>query len=489
MSSVEEHHDTTTMQKVLPLICGLALACLLGLVSESVEGEPSIAGIPSAYFLFVATLGGIAAFHKLALEIALSGAVSIGSFLTWQKAGFSIGSTLSHEWVILVNLFGLLVGFGLLAAHFESSGVPERLPRILPGGWKGAFVLLVLVWIMSGFLDNIAAAMIGGGVAYTVFRGRVHIGYLAGLVACANAGGAGSVLGDTTTTMMWIEGVNPVTVMPAYLGALVALVIAGIVASIMQDSYQSLDTSSAEVVPVDNGRVLVVASILAAALIANVMQNTVWAGIEEHAPVLAIAIWIALVGTAKFRKPDWAVVPSISKGSLFLIALVLCASMMPLSQLPKPSPGSTFAIGAISSVFDNIPLTALALRQGGYDWAMLAYAVGFGGSIVWFGSSAGVALSARYPQARSTVQWIRHGWPIPIAYTAGYLVMMSVLGWHPGGQLKGHGEGGGHGHETEEHHEEDPSHAGIQAAPSTFEIGVGEVGPLGLADLPLVEEH
>jgi len=43
-------------------------------------------------------------------------------------------------------------------------------------------------------------------------------------------------------------------------------------------------------------------------------------------------------------------------------------------------------------VFDNIPLTRLALEQGGYDWAALAYAVGFGGSMLWFGSSAGVAV-------------------------------------------------------------------------------------------------
>ena len=48
-------------------------------------------------------------------------------------------------------------------------------------------------------------------------------------------------------------------------------------------------------------------------------------------------------------------------------------------------------------MFDNIPLTALALKQGGYDWGFLAYAVGFGGSMIWFGSSAGVALANLYP--------------------------------------------------------------------------------------------
>ncbi len=53
---------------------------------------------------------------------------------------------------------------------------------------------------------------------------------------------------------------------------------------------------------------------------------------------------------------------------------------------------TALGLGFVSAVFDNIPLTALALKQGGYDWGFLAYAVGFGGSMIWFGSSAGVAL-------------------------------------------------------------------------------------------------
>ena len=71
---------------------------------------------------------------------------------------------------------------------------------------------------------------------------------------------------------------------------------------------------------------------------------------------------------------------------------------MPVEKLPAASWQTTFGLGFISAVFDNIPLTALALKQGGYDWGMLAYAVGFGGSMIWFGSSAGVALSNMYPR-------------------------------------------------------------------------------------------
>ena len=71
---------------------------------------------------------------------------------------------------------------------------------------------------------------------------------------------------------------------------------------------------------------------------------------------------------------------------------------------------------------------AAFIKLIGYDWGILAFAVGFGGSMIWFGSSAGVALSNMYPEARSVGLWLRHGWHIAIAYVAGFLVMFALLG-------------------------------------------------------------
>jgi hypothetical protein len=105
---------------------------------------------------------------------------------------------------------------------------------------------------------------------------------------------------------------------------------------------------------------------------------------------------------------------------------------MPVEILPPASWQSAFGLGFLSSVFDNIPLTALAIKQGGYDWGFLAYAVGFGGSMIWFGSSAGVALTSQYPEGRSVVLWLRHGWHIAVAYVIGYFVMLAAIGFHPG---------------------------------------------------------
>ena len=394
-------------------------------------------GVPIDFVLFALTLAGVALFHHHVLGVALTGLAVIVTYklaFTGFKTGAGVGGLalhMAHEWVILANLLGLLLGFALLSNHFERSRVPEVLPRFLPDDWKGGFVLLVIVFVMSSFLDNIAAALIGGTMAAGVFRRKVHIGYLAAIVACSNAGGAGSVVGDTTTTMMWIDGVSPIVVLDAYVAAGVALLVCAVPAAIQQQRYAPIVKDASFEGRIDWARLAIVAVILLAAIGANVIANLYFPAALDHFPVIGAAVWVAILATALLRKPDWGLLSEALKGSIFLLALVMCASLMPVEELPSASWKTTFGLGFISAVFDNIPLTALALRQGGYDWGMLAYAVGYGGSMIWFGSSAGVAISNMYPQAKSVGQWLKHGWHVTVAYIVGFLVMLALVGWHP----------------------------------------------------------
>src|SRR2546429_3121499 len=151
----------------------------------------------------------------------------------------------------------------------------------------------------------------------------------------------------------------------------------------------------------------------------------------DSVPVLGIAVGAVILLTAGLRARDWKVMPETFKGTVFLLALVTAASMMPVEKLPTASWPTALGLGFVSAVFDNIPLTALALKQGGYDWGYLAYAVGFGGSMIWFRSSAGVALCSMYPQGRSVGLWLKHGWHVALAYVIGFFVLYAVLGWHP----------------------------------------------------------
>jgi Na+/H+ antiporter NhaD/arsenite permease-like protein len=397
----------------------------------------NIGSVPLDFVLFAVVLAGIAMFHRFTLPIAVGGLAFVAAYkILFGSFATGVGipafvAHMGHESTILLNLLGLLLGFALLSKHFEDSQLPALLPNYLPDDRMGAFVLLVLVFVISAFLDNIAAALIGATIARVVFKDKVHVGYLAGIVAASNAGGAGSVVGDTTTTMMWIDGVNPVQVFDAYVASVTALLIVGFFASGQQHKYNPITKDAADNVVVDWGRIWVVLTILVVAVLANVICNLKFPQLLDHVPVIGLAVWAAILLTAGYRKPDWSLLPSALKGSLFLLSLVVIASMMPVEKLPTASWQSTLGLGFLSAVFDNIPLTALALKQGGFDWGMLAFSVGFGGSMIWFGSSAGVALSNMFPQARSVGAWLKGGWHVALGYVVGFFVMLALTGWHP----------------------------------------------------------
>ena len=397
----------------------------------------TVAGVPIEFLLFGMLLLAIAFLHRNTTAITVAGAVVITLyqlvFSTFAE-GPGVGGLLAHaahEWVALANLLGLLLGFTLLARHVENSGVPELLPACLPDDARGGFFLLAGVFVLSAVLDNIAAAIIGAGVARVIFRGRVHVGFLASLVACANAGGVGSVLGDTTTTMMWIAGVGPLQVLPGYVAAGVALLVTAIPAARQQQAWAAITTDAPAGLRVDKLRLSIVAAILGLVVLSNLLMHVYFRQHADSWPILATALWAGIVLTALLRRPDWTALPEALRGAIFLLALVWCASLMPVGALPAASWQSTLAVGYLSAVLDNIPLTALALKQGGYDWAMLAYAVGFGGSMLWFGSSAGVAVASRFPEAKSAWLWLRHGWHVVLAYPLGFAVMLALVGWHP----------------------------------------------------------
>ncbi len=376
--------------------------------------------VPVEFILFGLTLLGVMLLHGQHLKVAFGGLFAIIVYkLLFDD--MSLVAHFEHEAMLLLNLLGLLVGFELMAEHFQKSHLAKKVPAILPDDWKGPFVLLMLIFTLSIFLDNIAAAMIGASLAKVVFQGRVRVGYLAAIVAASNAGGAGSVVGDTTTTMMWIAGVNWLDVTHAFLPAAVALVTFGVPLSFAQQRHQSIvkDVMTGQGHEVDYPRVLIVLLMLVGVVLGNLLLG-----------LPAVGLWLAVILTALIRRPHWNAVPGAAINASFLLALVLSASLMPVEKLPAPSELTVLILGFVSSVFDNIPLTKLALDQGGYDWGWLAYAVGFGGSMMWFGSSAGVAVAKDNPELRNIGTFLREAWVIALGYLVGFGSLF-LLGWYP----------------------------------------------------------
>jgi Na+/H+ antiporter NhaD/arsenite permease-like protein len=397
---------------------------------------PSVGPIRFEFIIFGLILLGVALFHNQTFRVAVTGLTALLVFKLIFDPGFHplvhlLGSTpfseqlmdkglRQGEWGILLNLLGLLLGFAMLSKIFEDSGVPDLLPNYLPDDWKGPFLLLVFIFILSSFLDNIAAALIGGSIALVVFKHKVHPGFIAAIVAASNAGGSGSVLGDTTTTMMWIDGVSPLNVIHAYVAAGAAFLFFAWFASCQQDKYQRVQADANVNARIVWIKLLIVALILFGAIISNFLYD-----------MPALGVWVAILVSSMIRPLPWKEIQGALKGTAFLLCLVFCASLMPVEKLPDPSLVTTLCLGFLSAVFDNIPLTKLCLDKGHYDWGMLAYAVGFGGSMIWFGSSAGVAVTNKFPESRDVGLWVKNGWHIAAAYVIGFFALYLLLGWKP----------------------------------------------------------
>ena len=187
---------------------------------------PSVAGIPLDFILFACTL----AVSRCSIITPADRAGRAGRHRAVQAAVLAVRDRRRRAPGCVAHL-GARVGdprqpvrccwsaSRCWPKHFEDSDVPAVLPRFLPDDWKGGFVLLVMVFVLSCFLDNIAAAMIGGAMARTCSAAACTSATSRRSSPRRNAGGAGSVVGDTTTTMMWIAGVAPLEVLEAYIAA------------------------------------------------------------------------------------------------------------------------------------------------------------------------------------------------------------------------------------------------------------------------------
>ncbi len=364
--------------------------------------------------VFVATLFGVTLFHRHSAVIAASGA---GVALLFHIGLQGLDATrfiMGHDVAMLLNLGGLFLGFAVLTQYVTDSKLPYILPNFLPDNWRGTWVLLLIVMLLAVFLDHIAAALIGGTIAAIVFQKKVHIGYIAAIVGASNLGGVGSVLGNVTTTMMWLHGVPALSLVTGYIPAIAAFATFSVPAALLQDRHHRIladDTAHHRI----HWRPLVATALL---LLGVIGGNLAWGW-------PALGLWL-MIGFSQFVAPislKPAVVLAIPN-TVFLLSLVALASLMPLASLPTPTVWTSFGLGWVSAVFDNIPLTQLALKQGGYEWPLLSYCVGFGGSMMWFGSAAGVAICTLFPEARSVKSWILGSWFMAVGYVVGFLVYL-----------------------------------------------------------------
>jgi hypothetical protein len=147
-----------------------------------------------------------------------------------------------------------------------------------------------------------------------------------------------------------------------------------------------------------------------------------------------LGLWVGLIGgmLAGRVKMDWHAFQETVPNTIFLVVLVATAGLLPLEEL-KPILAKldinsvAILLGILSPWFDNIPLTAIAIKIGGFDYGLLAYCVGFAGSAMWFGSSAGVAMGLKFPETYNTKRWAGPFFAMMGVYAFGIVCYLGVF--------------------------------------------------------------
>ncbi|WP_092401227.1 MULTISPECIES: hypothetical protein [Candidatus Ichthyocystis] len=391
-------------------------------------------------FFFLLSVLCIALFEKHSKFFIFAGSVSIvaSRLLVSHESLGNIFLPITSNITFLIDLFFILTTFSFVSEHIERSRITLVIKRIIPRNAMGYFCLLLITFLLSTFLDNILAALVCGTVAQKII-GNISVQFIAAIVAAANAGGAGSALGDTTTTMLWLSGVPATKLIYAFYGSVIALFLFGIPASLNQYKKTKIEncqgmSSNNEThlpvdkthLPVDKTRLLLVAFLLLMLIVTNSIKNryTDTQLIKDY-PITGIFMLFMCFLTAITRNiPRKNIIGNMS-GHIILLGLIVNAHLINISSLPTPSALSTLIIGIVSACIDNIPLTAMAIEQKGYNWPLLAFSVGFGGSLLWFGSSAGIILTHHLKKGRTIREWL--SLPLILSFVVGfYLIHIAV---------------------------------------------------------------
>lgn len=340
---------------------------------------------------------------------------------------------------ILFFLMGAMTIVELIDAHDGFKVITERIRtrRRVPLLWLIGFI----TFFLSAVLDNLTTTIVMVSLLRKLIDNRNERWFYAGIVViAANAGGAWSPIGDVTTTMLWIgnqisaSGIVTQLFVPSLVCLLVPLLVLSLTmqgeftrpAPKVHDEDRREPTTPFE-------RNLVFALGLGALLFVPVFKTIThlppYMGILLGLGVLwVVTEWLHRGKNDEDRHP-LSVVGVLRKiditSVLFFLGILLAVSSLAtaghLTQVAgalKDSLGNVYAIniaiGLLSSVVDNVPLVAGAMKMyplvsadtlaastdagwlghfviDGTFWELLAYCAGTGGSCLIIGSAAGVA--------------------------------------------------------------------------------------------------
>lgn len=380
--------------------------------------------------IFVVAYGAIALEHPLGINKSASALVGAGllwtfyAVLTGDHALVSrqLDESVSSTAQIVFFLIGAMTIVEVIDAHngFEVITSLIRTTRQVRLIWLVGFV----TFFLSAILDNLTTTIVMISLVQKLLGNQKdRLLFASIIVIAANAGGAWTVIGDVTTTMLWIGGqISPINIMRAvFLASLVNLIV--------PLAFVSFALRGKEIVPplrAESRRPDIEVferNLMFYLGLGTLIAVPAFKAVTHLAPFMGILFGLGIlwmVGEIVHRHKEEDVrrpltlvhaLARIDMSSVvFFVGILLAVACLEHARILETLAKWLDAVvgrqdiivillGLLSAIIDNVPLVAATM--GMYDlaqhpadsfiWEFIAYCAGTGGSILIIGSAAGVA--------------------------------------------------------------------------------------------------
>lgn len=391
--------------------------------------------ITAILIVFVVGYAAIALEHPLRIDKA---AAALGTgVLCWtiyamiggtEDAEHRLAESLGEISGILFFLMGAMTIVELVDAFEGFAPITSRVRITSRLGLM--WTVSLLTFFLSAVLDNLTTTIVIVSLLKKLVADRNDRLRLAGLVVlAANSGGAWTVIGDVTTTLLWIQGrINPLNVMiDLIVPSLVCMVTPLLILTpftrghVTRPARRRGEEGGAEGAPHAPGSIPVSRQFAILGLgLAGLLAVPVFKAVTHLPPFMGMMLSLSVIWLGA-EILNHGLPPHIRSGTqvvqvlrridlasvLFFLGVLLAVSCLgavgvldqlavTLDKVIGNRTAIAMLIGVLSSIVDNVPLVAAGIEM--YDlpagdpfWTMLAYAAGTGGSCLIIGSAAGVA--------------------------------------------------------------------------------------------------
>ena len=311
----------------------------------------------------------------------------------------------------------------------------------------------VLAFFISPVADNLTTALILSTVLLTIDKNNVNF-LVAGainIVVAANAGGAWSPFGDITTLMAWAAGKAPFIDFFALFPASIIgwLVTAFLLARVVPAGSPHFDPATEPKVSIKKGGKVVIGlgafTIFSAVMMHQLFHLPAMWGMMFGFSLLSLYTYI-YKKTNKNEEPMhvFHYMSKIENNTLFFFFGILAAvgalhfvGFLNYAVSLYDKFGATavnIGVGFLSAIVDNVPVMSAVLKANpmmGADagenlsqWLLVTLTAGIGGSMISFGSAAGVGVMGKLKGIYTFGAHMKYAWTV----VAGYIV--SVVIWY-----------------------------------------------------------